>query len=107
MKNKKWEETDFNSLFPMVMKVASKTIGMDLVSVDPFGKVGFATDEIKAEVNAINRDSKIDNIIEGKEYKEMKPEEHPDYYKEMPRGELFYLDFKYDPDDTGLSQSRL
>jgi len=107
MGNKKWDETDFDSLFPIVKQIAAKTIGMDLVSVDPLGKVGFATDEIKAEVSAINRERKIENIIEGKEYEEMKPEEHPDYYKEMPRGELFYLDFKYDSDDTGLSQSRL
>lgn len=106
MENKKWEEVDFNSIFPMVMKVASKTIGMDLVSVDPLGKIGFATDEIKSEVDATNRDRKIDNIIEGKEYQEMKPEDHPDYYRDAPKAELFYLDFKYD-DSFGLSQSRV
>ena len=107
MENKKWEETDFNSIFPMAMKVAAKTIGMDLVSVDPLGKIGYATDEIKAEVESTNRDRKIDNIIEDKEFEEMKLEDHPDYYRDAPKGELFYLDFKYDGsiDFGGPSQS--
>jgi hypothetical protein len=51
-------------------------------------------DRINNEVKKENRDSKIDALIEGKEYKEMNPEEHPDW-KPGHTGKLFYMDFKY------------
>jgi hypothetical protein len=50
--------------------------------------------KIEAEIKQENRDSKIEALVDGTEYKEKKVEEHPDY-KKMPGGELFYLDYKY------------
>jgi hypothetical protein len=89
--------TEFPSLLPMAMQVASKTIGMDLVNIKPLAGSGMSQEEvdrINNEVKKENRDSKIDALIEGKEYKEMNPEEHPDW-KPGPTGKLFYMDFKY------------
>ena len=89
--------TEFPSLLPMAMKVASKTIGMDLVNVKPLSSPGMSQEEvdrINNEVKKENRDGKIDSLIEGKDFKEMKPEEHPDW-KIGPTGQLFYMDFKY------------
>ena len=89
--------TEFPSLLPMAMKVASKTIGLDLVSVQPLASPGMSQEEIDRinnEVKKENRDGKIESIIDGKEFKEMKPEEHPDW-KRGPNGQLFYMDFKY------------
>ena len=89
--------TEFPSLLPMAMKVASKTIGMDLVNIKPLASPGMSQEEvdrINNEIKKENRDSKIDALIEGKDFKEMKPEEHPDW-KEGPIGSLLYMDFKY------------
>jgi hypothetical protein len=89
--------TEFPSLLPIAMQVASKTIGMDLVNIKPLAGPGMSQEEvdrINNEVKKENRDSKIDALIEGKEYKEMNPEEHPDW-KTGPTGKLFYMDFKY------------
>ena len=87
--------TEFPSLLPMAMKVASRTIGMDLVNIKPLASPGMSQEEvdrINNEIKKENRDSKIDALIEGKEYKEMNPEEHPDW---KPRIDILYLDFKY------------
>ena len=89
--------TEFPSILPMAMKVASKTIGMDLVNIKPLASPGMSQEEvdrINNEVKKENRDSKIDALIDGKDFKEMKPEEHPDW-KPGPKGQLFYMDFKY------------
>ena len=89
--------TEFPSLLPIAMKVASKTIGLDLVSVQPLASPGMSQEEIDRinnEVKKENRDGKIESIIDGKEFKEMKPEDHPDWEK-LPTGKLFYIDFKY------------
>ena len=88
---------EFPSLLPMAMKVASKTVGLDLVSVQPMANPGMSQDEIDRinnEIKKENRDGKIDALIEGKDYKEMKPEDHPDW-KPGPKVHLFYMDFKY------------
>jgi hypothetical protein len=88
---------EFPSLLPMAMKVASKTIGLDLVSVQPLASPVMSQEEIDRinnEVKKENRDGKIDSLIEGKDFKEMKPEEHPDW-KPGPVGSLMYMDFKY------------
>ncbi len=88
---------EFPSLLPMAMKVASKTIGLDLVSVQPLASPSMSQEEIDRinnEVKKENRDGKIDALIEGKDFKEMKPEEHPDW-KSGPTGKLMYMDFKY------------
>lgn len=72
---------DLPNLLPIAMKIEAKTIGQDLVTVAPIGG-GNSSDEmkkIKQEVKIENRDRKINAVIEGEEYKEMKPEDHPDY----------------------------
>ena len=51
-------------------------------------------DRINNEVKKENRDGKIDALIDGKDFKEIKPEEHPDW-KPGPVGSLMYMDFKY------------
>ena len=89
--------TEFTSILPISMKVAAKTIGFDLVSVQPLARPGMSQEEvdrINNEVKKENRDGKIDALIEGKDFKEMKPEEHPDW-RPGPIGHLFYSDFKY------------
>ena len=90
--------TEFTSLLPIAMKVASKTIGLDLVSVKPLANPGGMSqeeiDRINNEVKKENRDGKIDALIEGKDFKEIKSEEHPDW-KPGPVGRLMYMDFKY------------
>jgi hypothetical protein len=94
------EETkseEFPSLFPIAMKVAAKTIGQDLVSVKPMSHPGMSQEEvdrINAEIKKENRDGKIDSLIEGKDYKEVKQEEHPDW-RPGPKGSLFYFDYQY------------
>ena len=96
------EETkteEFPSLLPMAMKVAAKTLAMDLC---------FASkeeiDDVKSRVNSENRDGKIEAIIEGGEFTEKKLEDDEEYKELMkkgvtpmpaPSGTLFYLDFKY------------
>lgn len=89
-------DNEFPSLLPIAMKVAAQTIGQDLVSVQPMspGMSQEEIDRINAEIKKENRDGKIDAIVEGKDYKELKPEEHPDW-KPGPVGNLFYLDYKY------------
>jgi hypothetical protein len=92
--------SDFPSLLPMAMKVASKTISMDLC---------FASqeeiDDVKNRVQSENRDGKIEAIIEGGEFTEKKLEDDEEYKKLMkkgvtpisaPLGQLFYIDYKYD-----------
>ena len=89
---------DFPNLLPMAIKMSAQTIGTDLVSIAPIGG-GNTSDELKEireDVKIENRDRKIESIVEDKEFEEMKVEDHPDYKESVgPRGELFYLDFKY------------
>lgn len=99
------EETkteEFSSLFPVAMKIAAQTIGQDLVSVKPMSHPGMSLEEIdriNAEIKKENRDGKIDAIVEGKDYKEVKPEDHPDW-RTGPKGSLFYFDYQYDRKKT-------
>jgi hypothetical protein len=89
---------NFPSILPMAMRVASKSIGMDLVSVSPLPGPGMSSEKrrkIEAEVKQENRDGKIDSLVEGKEYVEKTIEDHPDYVP-GPSMDLLYLDFKYD-----------
>lgn len=89
------EQAKFPSVFPMVVKIAAQTVGLDLVSVVPLGSnTTEELDKIKAEVDAENRDRKIDSLIESKDFEEMKVNEHPDFVP-GPRGDLFYLDYFY------------
>ena len=88
---------DFTSLLPMAMKVSAKTVGLDIVGVQPMNSPGGTSEEamerIKAEVKAENRERKINNVLEDEEYKEMDITEHEDY--NGPVGNLFYLDYSY------------
>jgi hypothetical protein len=97
---------DFPTILPMAMKVAAQTIGTDLVSVAPIGG-GNTPDELKEireDIKIENRDRKIEAVVEGKEFEEMKVEDHPDYVKPKgPSGQLFYLDFKYGTQSHGSS----
>jgi hypothetical protein len=83
------------SLLPIAMKIAAQTIALDLVPVQPMGS---NSDEemkkIKQEVKAENRERKIDSIVEGKQFNEMKIEEHPEF-NAGPSGKLFYMDMVY------------
>ncbi len=76
-------------LFPMAQKIIAKTRGLDLVSVAPMG----TSDKVMNEVKKENRSRKIESIITGSEYKEMKVEEHEDW--NGPMSELFYIDYVY------------
>jgi len=87
---------EFNSILPIARRVAAQTIGVDLVSVVPIG--GTSDEEIERIQNEIkneNRDRKINSILEGGPYVEMKPEDHPEWGKGLPTGKLFYMDYKY------------
>lgn len=96
--NPEMESGDFKSdLLPMAMRVASRTVGFDLVSVQPmdYGMTEEERNRIESEIKEENRDGKIDSIVEGKEFVEKKVEDHPDY-RPGPGAQLMYLDFKYD-----------
>lgn len=95
------ESNDLPNLLPVAMKIAAKAIGPDLVTVAPIcgGNSGDEMKKIEQEVKIENRDRKISAVIEGEEYKEMKPEDHPDYKESKgPTGHLFYLDYSYEKD---------
>jgi DNA-binding TFAR19-related protein (PDSD5 family) len=92
--------TKENSILPMVMRVAAKTLSSDL---------HFATkeeiEEVEKRIISENRDGKIESIIDDKEFKEKRLEDDEEYKKLMnkgvkpmsaPTGQLFYLDFKYE-----------
>ena len=87
---------EFPSLLPIAIKIASRTIGSDLV--------GFASEEeinqVKNKIQSENRDGKIESIIEDKEFVEKKLEDDPEYKELMrkgvvpmssPMGNLFFL----------------
>jgi hypothetical protein len=91
------EDVKLNSyaILPIAMRVAAKTLGSELVSVQPmssptFGNSKEELEKIKGDVKSTNRDSKIESIIEDKEYKEMEIKDHPDY-----KSGLFYMDYVY------------
>ncbi len=92
-----YTSNDFPNLLPMSKKIVAKTVGLDIVSVKPMSSPGGTSEEtmerIKAEVKAENRERKINNILEGEDFKEMDITEHPDY--NGPLGNLFYLDYSY------------
>ena len=94
------ESTSMEFLLPIAMRLADRTIGQDLVNVNPLGSINYEEiDRIKNEVKSENRERKIDALTENKEFEEMKLEDHPDY-KIGPTGQLFYLDFKFKYGDT-------
>jgi hypothetical protein len=95
---------DMFSMFPIVRKIAARTIGMDLVSVTPMSEPNYNSneelDKIKGEIKSINRDNKIDSVLLDKEYKEMDIKEHSDY-----KGEgLLYIDYVYGSKNNAISK---
>jgi len=91
------QSSQFPNLIPIATKVASQTIGLDLVTVKPIsGNSQDEIDRMNAEIKSDNREGKIESVLENKEYKEKTIEDHPDYKDGLPHSELFYMDFKYD-----------
>lgn len=90
-------DNEFPSLLPIAMKISAQTIGLDIVPVQPMSAPGGMSKEererIEAEVKGENREGKIDALIEGKEYKEKKVQDHPDY--KSGGSPLFYIDYTY------------
>ena len=104
------QSSEFPSLLPLAMKVASKTISNDLI---------FASqeeiDEVKKKVQSENRDGKIEAIVEGKEFTEKKLEDDEEYKQLMkkgvtplssPSGLLFYLDYQYSDSNKTYKKTR-
>lgn len=92
----------FPSLLPIAKKISAQTIGIDLVTVNPMKGFGNSEEEkerIKREVAIINRDRKLDSILENKEFEEFKEEEH-ELYKTGSRPNLFYFDYAYTTPST-------
>lgn len=88
---------NFPNILPMAMKVASKVIGLDLVTVSPLPGPGLTSEKLKeleAEIKQENRDAKIDSLVDGKEYIEKTIQDHPDY-RSGPSIDLLYMDFVY------------
>jgi hypothetical protein len=100
----------FNDMaFPTVRRVSAKTLSQEL---------SFYSEEemqhVKSRIFSENRDRKIASVLEGKEYVELRLEDDAEY-KELvsrgvkpmskPMGQLFYLDFKYDWNNTPDSSS--
>jgi 6-pyruvoyl-tetrahydropterin synthase len=88
---------DFSNMLPIVKRITTQTIGMNLVDVKPLKNFGNTLEEIEKierDVNKINRDRKLDSVLEDKEYEEFKIEEH-ELFKEGTKPQLFYMDFIY------------
>ena len=95
------------SLLPLIRKITPQLIGQKLVSVQPLSSPIDESkyEEVKNEVNRVNRDSKIDSITVGSEYKEYKMEDHPEY-KNINKGiGLFYLDYLYSTPSVPMPNS--
>ena len=95
------------SLLPITMRISAQTIGINLVNVQPmkdFGNSEKERETIKREVATINRDRKLDSIIEEKEFEEFKEEDH-ELYKTGPTSNLFYLDYSYSTPSTSTNYS--
>lgn len=67
-------------IFPLVSKVFSKTISQDIIPVKPMSSP-YNIDKIKNDVFIENRRRKMNSIINGFKYNEMKLSDHPDYIK--------------------------
>lgn len=93
-----FDQTSNFPILPVAKRIFSKTVGLDLVAVQPIG-VGNSSEQLKDirdDIKIENRDRLIESIIDDKEYKEMTVEEHPDYIKTSgPSGQLFYMDYTY------------
>jgi hypothetical protein len=96
---------DFPTLLPIAKQIFAKTVGLDIVPVVPIGggNSGPEMESIRQDVKIENRERKIESIVDGKEFEEMKVEDHPDYVKpKLPSGQLFYMDFKYGGTESNI-----
>lgn len=90
--------SNFPTLLPMAKQIFAKTVGLDLVAVQPIGGGNSSEQlkEIRDDIKIENRDRVIESIVDNKEYKEMTIEEHPDYIKPSgPISQIFYMDYTY------------
>ena len=97
----KWENLMLNygptssdlmsAIFPTISRVFAKTIAPNLVSVAPMD--GY-NEKISSDLKSINRDRKIESIVDNKEYVEMKYKDHPDYKSGRPSSSIFYIDLQ-------------
>ena len=76
-----------------VMPIFARTISADLIPVVPLCGTKEENDRISQEVFSENRNRKIDSVIDGKKFEEMKINEHPNY--KGPNAELFYINYVY------------
>ena len=91
---------EFPSLLPLAMKVSAKTIGLDLVSVNPIGGGDpKLLEAAKSKVKATNRERQMDSVLEDKPFEPLKiedTEEYKEYSKYSgPKMDLFYIDYQY------------
>jgi hypothetical protein len=93
---------DFPSLLPVAIKVAAKTIGLDLVSVNPImgGGDPKLLEAAKNKVKSVNRERQMDSVLEeDKPFEPLKiqdTEEYKEYSKYSgPKMDLLYIDFQY------------
>lgn len=99
---------EFPSLLPIAMKVTAKTIGLDLVSVNPIMAGGDPKllEAAKSKVKATNRERQMDSVLEDKPFEPLKIEDTEEYkeYKKYsgsgPRMDLIYLDYLFKPLNT-------
>lgn len=92
------QTSNFPSILPVAKRIFAKTVGLDLVAVQPIGGGNSSEQlkEIRDDIKIENRDRVIESIIDNKDYKEMTIEEHPDYIKPSgPSAQLFYMDYTY------------
>ncbi len=102
-------ESFHTTVFPTIKRVFAQTLSQNIVPVQPMGggNSGEEINKIDREVKEQNREGKIESIVSGKEYKEMKREDHPDYVKsDGPNGMLFYLDFVYNDPQSATGSGR-
>jgi hypothetical protein len=92
---------EFPSLLPLVMKVSAKTIGLDLVSVNPIGEGDpKLLESAKSKVKSVNRERQMDSVLdEDKPFEPLKiedTEEYKEYSKYSgPKMDLLYIDYQF------------
>lgn len=93
-----------SSLLPISMKISVKTLGQDLVSVQPMkSPMGIPSNELEKIISRIkqeNRTAKIDSIVNEREFIEKELENDDEYNKLLeeygsPIATLMYLDYVY------------
>jgi hypothetical protein len=103
---------EFPSLLPLAMKVSAKTIGLDLVSVNPIGGGDpKLLEAAKSKVKATNRERQMDSILEeDKPFEPLKiedTEEYKEYSKYSgPKMDLLYIDYQYNNSNTNKAKKK-